>query len=46
MKILDQHISRTVLLSMAVVIGLMGTLDLIFSLLDQIANTLQTPTSL
>ena len=39
MKILDQHISRTVLLSMAVVIGLMGTLDLIFSLLDQIANT-------
>ena len=39
MKILDQHISRTVLLSMTVVIGLMGTLDLIFSLLDQIANT-------
>jgi lipopolysaccharide export system permease protein len=38
MKILDQHISRTVLLSMTVVIGLMGTLDLIFSLLDQIAN--------
>lgn len=39
MRILDQHISRTVLLSMVVVIGLMGTLDLIFSLLDQIANT-------
>lgn len=39
MRILDKHISRTVLLSMAVVIGLMGTLDLIFSLLDQIGNT-------
>lgn len=39
MKILDRHISRTVLLAMAVVILLMGTLDLIFTLLDQIADT-------
>ncbi|MFK7865030.1 MAG: LPS export ABC transporter permease LptG [Pseudohongiellaceae bacterium] len=39
MKILDRHISRTVLLAMVVVISLMGTLDLIFTLLDQIADT-------
>lgn len=39
MKILDSHISKTVLFAMVVVICLMGTLDLIFTLLDQIADT-------
>ena len=36
---LDKHIRNTVLLSMFVVIALIATLDLIFSLLDQIADT-------
>ena len=36
---LDRHIRNTVLLSMLVVIGLIATLDLIFSLLDQFADT-------
>ncbi|NKB32286.1 MAG: LPS export ABC transporter permease LptG [Pseudomonadales bacterium] len=36
---LDRHIRNTVLLSMFVVIALIATLDLIFSLLDQIADT-------
>ncbi|MDD9891839.1 MAG: LPS export ABC transporter permease LptG [Gammaproteobacteria bacterium] len=36
---LDRHIRNTVLLSMLVVIALITSLDLIFSLLDQIADT-------
>jgi lipopolysaccharide export system permease protein len=39
MNQLDRHIRNTVLLSMLVVIALIGMLDLIFSLLDQIADT-------
>lgn len=39
MNQLDSHIRNTVLLSMLVVIALIATLDLIFSLLDQIADT-------
>jgi lipopolysaccharide export system permease protein len=39
MMLLDRHIRNTVLLSMFVVIALIATLDLIFSLLDQIADT-------
>jgi|TARA_B100002003_G_scaffold248341_1_gene281914 lipopolysaccharide export system permease protein len=36
---LDRHIRNTVLLSMTVVITIIATLDLIFSLLDQLADT-------
>ena len=36
---LDRHIRKTVLLSMLVVLTLITTLDFIFSLLDQIADT-------
>lgn len=39
MSRLDKHIGVTVLLSMAVVIALIGTLDLIFSLLEELADT-------
>ncbi len=39
MSRLDRHIGVTVLLSMAVVIALLGTLDLIFSLLEELADT-------
>ena len=39
MNQLDHHIRKTVLLSMLVVIALIGMLDLIFTLLDQIADT-------
>lgn len=38
MKKLDRHIGNTVLVSMLVVISLIGTLDLIFSLVDQLAD--------
>ena len=36
---LDRHIRKTVVLSMLVVLTLITTLDFIFSLLDQIADT-------
>ena len=36
---LDRHIRKTVLLAMLVVLTLITTLDFIFSLLDQIADT-------
>jgi lipopolysaccharide export system permease protein len=39
MRRLDKHIGVTVLLTMAVVIALIGTLDLIFSLLEELSNT-------
>ena len=39
MNQLDRHIRNTVLLSMLVVIALIGMLDLIFRLVDQIADT-------
>ncbi|MDA1371755.1 MAG: LPS export ABC transporter permease LptG [Proteobacteria bacterium] len=36
---LDRHIRNTVLMAMLIVIGLIATLDLIFSMLDQLADT-------
>lgn len=46
MILLDRHIRNAVLLSMLVVIGLISTLDFIFSLLDQIADTDENYTTL
>lgn len=42
MKRLDRHIGTTVLKAMAVVIGLIGTLNFIFALIDELPDTDET----
>ena len=39
MALLDNYIRNTVLVSMLVVVSMLTTLDIIFSLLDQMADT-------
>ena len=39
MVLLDNYIRNTILVSMLVVISMLTTLDIIFSLLDQMADT-------